>query len=67
MSETSPPLTDEQWRDAFEPLMTVVDGSRHPPVVIHDAEVLDYATAIDELAINYSIFPTDPDTAVVWS
>ena len=42
-------------------------GGPHPPVVIHDAEVLDYATAIDELAINYSIFPTDPDTAVVWS
>ena len=39
----------------------------HPPTVIHDADVPEYLQAIEELAINYSIFPTDPETAVVWS
>lgn len=39
----------------------------HPPTVIHDAEVPMYAAAIEELAINYTIHPTQPDTAVVWS
>lgn len=41
-------------------------SQQHPPVMIHDAEVPEYATAIEEFAINYSVFPTNPDTAVVW-
>lgn len=35
----------------------------HPAVVIHDAEV--YADVIDDLATDYRIFPTAPDTAVI--
>lgn len=37
----------------------------HPVVVIHDAEVPEYADEIDRLSTNYSVFPTAPDTAVV--
>jgi hypothetical protein len=39
-------------------------GRKHPPTIIHDAEV--YATVIDELATHYAVMPTDPETAVVW-
>jgi predicted O-methyltransferase YrrM len=39
-------------------------GDRHPPTVIHDAEV--YATVISELATNYAVMPTKPETAVCW-
>ena len=54
---------------AAERLETIhfVLAGPHPPVIIHDAEVPEYATIIKELAINYSIFPTAPDTAVVWA
>ena len=34
-------------------------------VVIHDAQHGPYAEVIDNYAVNYSIFPTDPDTAVI--
>jgi predicted O-methyltransferase YrrM len=37
----------------------------HPTVVIHDANNLHYAEVIGRLSDDYSIFPTDPDTAVV--
>lgn len=39
-------------------------SQKHPPTVIHDAEV--YATAIDEFTSDYAVIPTKPETAVVW-
>jgi hypothetical protein len=39
----------------------------HPIVVIHDADVAQYAAAIKELAIYHTTVATDPPTAVVWS
>lgn len=38
----------------------------HPVTAIHDAEVPEYATAIEELAIKHETLKTDPDTCVVW-
>lgn len=37
----------------------------HPTVVVHDAEVPEYAAVIDDLAVKYRIYPTAPDTAVI--
>lgn len=53
--------------DRLETIRFVLSKRFHPPTVIHDADVPEYLQAIEELAINYSIFPTDPETAVVWS
>lgn len=39
----------------------------HPLTVIHDADVPEYLTAIEGLAMNHKIVDTDPPTAVVWS
>lgn len=51
--------------ERLETIRRVLSGS-HPPTLIHDVEVSEYATALEELAINYTVFPTSPDTAVVW-
>jgi predicted O-methyltransferase YrrM len=54
---------------AAERLDTIrfVLSQTHPTTVIHDAEVPEYAAAIKELAITYSIYDaTLPATAVVW-
>ncbi len=40
-------------------------SKKHPIVVVHDAEFPAYATAIEEYAINFSVFPTAPDTCVI--
>ena len=37
----------------------------HPTVVIHDADVPAYLDAIGRLSDDFSVFPTNPDTAVV--
>lgn len=37
----------------------------HPTVVIHDADVSQYLEAIGRLSDDFSVFPTNPDTAVV--
>ena len=37
----------------------------HPTVVIHDADLPRYLDAIGRLSDDFSVFPTDPDTAVV--
>lgn len=41
-------------------------GPNHPLTVIHDADVPEYLTAIEELAMHYKVVPTDPSTAVCW-
>lgn len=56
----------QQVAEREETIRLVLGRRNHPPVVIHDADVPEYLAAIEELAINYSIFPTDPPTAVVW-
>ena len=58
----------DDGQNATERLDTIrfVLSQTHPPVVIHDAEVPQYATAIKELATMHSIYPTKPETAVVW-
>jgi predicted O-methyltransferase YrrM len=38
----------------------------HPIVVIHDADVPEYATAIEEFSVDYAVYRTAPDTAVVY-
>lgn len=59
----------DNGQNALERLETIrsVLSRAHPPVVIHDAEEIVYAAAIKELAAMYAIYPTDPDTAMVWS
>lgn len=47
------------------PVIRAVLASKHPLVVIHDAEVPAYADAIEELATMFKIHPTAPDTAVI--
>jgi hypothetical protein len=37
---------------------------KHPPTIVHDAEV--YATLLAELATDYAVIPTMPETAVIW-
>jgi predicted O-methyltransferase YrrM len=39
---------------------------RHPIVVVHDAQVPEYATAIEEFSVDYDVYRTDPDTAVIF-
>jgi len=54
---------------AAERLETIrfVLNQDHPTTIIHDAEVPEYASAIEELAINATVYPSQPATAVVWS
>jgi predicted O-methyltransferase YrrM len=63
----------DNGQDAAQPLgadrvaaIRHVLSQTHPLVVIHDAEVAEYADAIEEFATNYSVFPTAPDTCVVY-
>jgi hypothetical protein len=56
----------QEVADREQTIRFVLGRRFHPPTVIHDADVPEYLQAIEELAINYSIFPTDPATAVVW-
>ncbi len=46
-------------------IRAVLSGA-HPVTVIHDAEVPEYLAAIHELSSVYSIYPTLPETCVVW-
>ena len=62
----------DNGQDGAEPLgaeraatIRQVLSQKHPIVVVHDAEVPEYATAIEEYAINFSVFPTAPDTCVI--
>jgi len=62
----------DNGQDSAEPLgaeraQTIRDvlSKKHPIVVVHDAEFPEYATAIEEYAINFSVFPTAPDTCVI--
>lgn len=62
----------DNGQDEAEPLgaeriatLKTVLSVPHPTVVVHDAEVPEYAAVIEELAKNYRIYPTAPDTAVI--
>lgn len=51
-------------RDRMRTIRAVLSRP-HPIVVIHDCEVPEYAALIDEYSTNYTVFPSDPDTAVL--
>jgi predicted O-methyltransferase YrrM len=62
----------DNGQDGAEPLgaervatLKAVLSVPHPTVVVHDADVPEYAAVIDDLATNYRIYPTGPDTAVI--
>lgn len=44
--------------------ITWVLEQKHPPTIVHDAEV--YATLLDELVPEHAVIPTNPATAVCW-
>lgn len=57
----------DDGKEAEERLETIewVLSRPHPTVVIHDAQVPEYQQAIGRLTDDFTIFPTDPDTAVI--
>lgn len=58
-------IDDGQHTHQREATIRIVLAHAHPLVVIHDADVPEYAAAIDELSSDYSVIPTDPPTAIV--
>lgn len=58
-------IDDGDEADQREKTIRWVLGRPHPPVVIHDSEVVRYREAIEELSPDHFTFHTDPRTELV--